>query len=331
VPSHNEILGASILIVDDQEANVLLLEELLRSVGYCQLRSTSNPFEVCDLHLEHQYDIILLDLQMPGMDGFAVMEGLKKVEPSGYTPLLAITVQPGHKLRALSSGAKDFIAKPFDLVEVTTRIHNMLEVRLLYKRLAQSVKDLESMALHDALTGLPNRRLLMDRLRQAVGVSARTGDYGALMFLDLDHFKALNDTLGHIEGDHLLQQVGVRLQACVRDGDSVARLGGDEFVILLAALSRNAHHASLQAAAIARKILAAIQQTSRLKEANTHVSASIGVTLFVGNVCSPEELLRRADHAMYEAKAAGRNTVSFFDLSQADISGSDQDGSGTGT
>jgi diguanylate cyclase (GGDEF)-like protein len=199
----------------------------------------------------------------------------------------------GHKLRALSSGAKDFIAKPFELVEVTTRIHNMLE---------QSVKALESLALYDALTGLPNRRLLIDRLRQAVGVSARTGDYGAQMFLDLDHFKALNDTLGHIEGDHLLQQVGVRLQACVRDGDSVARLGGDEFVVLLAALSRNAQHASLQAAAIARKILAAIQQTSRLKEASTHVSASIGVALFVGNACEPEELLQRADLAMYQAK-----------------------------
>ena len=133
--SKQEILNASILIVDDQEANVQLLEEMLREAGYTHITSTMDPHTVCALHLSNHYDLILLDLQMPGMDGFQVMEGLKENDADGYMPVLVITAQPGHKLRALAAGAKDFISKPFDLVEVKTRIRNMLEVRLLYKKL----------------------------------------------------------------------------------------------------------------------------------------------------------------------------------------------------
>ena len=133
--SGQEILNASILIVDDQQPNVTLLEEVLRAAGYQSIATTNDPFEVCALHQKNHYDLILLDLQMPGMDGFQVMEGLKKIETDGYLPVLVITAQPGHKLRALAAGAKDFVAKPFNLVEVQTRIHNMLEVRLLYKEL----------------------------------------------------------------------------------------------------------------------------------------------------------------------------------------------------
>lgn len=139
----SELLNASILIVDDQEANVQLLQTMLRNAGYQNLTSTRNPRTVCDLHKAHAYDLILLDLQMPEMDGFQVMEALKEVETSGYLPVLVITAQPGHKLRALQAGAKDFVSKPFDLVEVKTRIHNMLEVRLLYKKLDNYNKVLE--------------------------------------------------------------------------------------------------------------------------------------------------------------------------------------------
>ena len=138
-----DILNASLLIVDDQESNVSLLEQMLREAGYTCVASTMNPHEVCALHRKNRYDLILLDLQMPGMDGFQVMEGLKTNDADGYLPVLVITAQPGHKLRALQAGAKDFISKPFDLVEVRTRIHNMLEVRLLYKKLENYSKVLE--------------------------------------------------------------------------------------------------------------------------------------------------------------------------------------------
>jgi PAS domain S-box-containing protein len=145
--SSAEILNASILIVDDQKANVQLLEQMLHEAGYRRLTSTMDPHAVCALHRDNRYDLILLDLKMPGMDGFQVMDGLKEIETKGYVPILVITAEPGHKLRALAAGARDFVAKPFDLVEVKTRIHNMLEVRLLYKHLDQYNQELEQTVL----------------------------------------------------------------------------------------------------------------------------------------------------------------------------------------
>ncbi|OGU22089.1 MAG: histidine kinase [Hydrogenophilales bacterium RIFOXYD1_FULL_62_11] len=141
--SQDDILNASILIVDDQDANVQLLAQLLHEAGYVHVESTMNPREVFALHRTNHYDLILLDLQMPDMDGFQVMEGLKTDEVDAYLPVLVITAQPGHKLRALQAGARDFISKPFDLVEVKTRIRNMLEVRLLYTKLENYNKVLE--------------------------------------------------------------------------------------------------------------------------------------------------------------------------------------------
>jgi PAS domain S-box-containing protein len=143
VITESDILKSNILIVDDQEANVTLLKRLLREAGYASVDSTMKPHEVCALHRKRRYDLILLDLQMPEVDGFEVMEGLKVNDADPYLPVLVITAQPGHKLRALQAGARDFISKPFDLVEVKTRIRNMLEVRLLYKQLESYSKVLE--------------------------------------------------------------------------------------------------------------------------------------------------------------------------------------------
>ena len=145
--TESDILNASILIVDDQESNISLLERLLSEAGYTNVASTMDPQEVCALHRKNRYDLILLDLQMPGMDGFQVMEALKTNAAESYLPVLVITAQPGHKLRALAAGAKDFVSKPFDLIEVRTRIHNMLEVRLLYKKLQNYSKELEQTVL----------------------------------------------------------------------------------------------------------------------------------------------------------------------------------------
>jgi PAS domain S-box-containing protein len=129
-----DILRAGILIVDDQPGNVVLLEQMLHEAGYVSVASTTDPTKVCELHRKYRYDLILLDLQMPGMDGFQVMEGLKEIELGGYLPVLVITAQPAQKLRALKAGAKDFVSKPFDLQEVLLRVHNLLEVRLLHQR-----------------------------------------------------------------------------------------------------------------------------------------------------------------------------------------------------
>jgi adenylate cyclase len=138
-----DILRAKVLVVDDQEANVLLLERMLSGAGYLSVASTRDPRAVCELHRKNRYDLILLDLQMPVMDGFEVMEGLAKIENDGYLPVLVVTAQPDHKLRALRAGAKDFVSKPFDLAEVLMRVHNMLEVRLYARALEQTVHELE--------------------------------------------------------------------------------------------------------------------------------------------------------------------------------------------
>jgi len=141
--SSADILNAEILVVDDKEANVRLIEGMLRIAGYTCVHSTTDPSRVCELHRTNRYGLILLDLQMPGMDGFAVMEALKEIEADGYLPVLVITAQPDHKLRALEAGAKDFVSKPFDLAELRARVHNILEVRLLHLESKASTKALE--------------------------------------------------------------------------------------------------------------------------------------------------------------------------------------------
>lgn len=145
--STQEILNAGILIVDDQETNISLLKQLLEGAGYTRVSSTMNPKEVCALHRQHSYDAILLDLQMPEMDGFQVMAALKSSMTDRYLPVIVVTAQPGHKLRALEAGARDFVSKPFDLAEVRMRIRNMLEARLLYRKLAEYNKRLEQTVL----------------------------------------------------------------------------------------------------------------------------------------------------------------------------------------
>ncbi len=177
----------------------------------------------------------------------------------------------------------------------------------------QAEQQIHQLAFYDVLTHLPNRRLLMDRLHQAFSVSARNGQHGAVIFLDLDHFKTLNDTKGHDIGDLLLLEVAKRLQSCVRDGDTVSRLGGDEFVIVLETLSTVTDQAVIQAERVAEKIHAALNQPYQLNKLVYHTTPSIGIVLFRGHQESIEELLKYADTAMYQAKTAGRNAIRFYD------------------
>ena len=176
-------------------------------------------------------------------------------------------------------------------------------------------EDINRLAFFDPLTDLPNRRLLLDRLQHAMATGARSGRYGAIMFIDLDNFKVINDTKGHDCGDLLLVEIARRLQSCVREGDTVARLGGDEFVVILEDMGSQAEQAAKQVEEVGEKIRAVIDRPCLLKECEFHSTASIGVSLFVGSETSAEALLKYADIAMYQAKGAGRNTVRFFDPS----------------
>jgi diguanylate cyclase (GGDEF)-like protein/PAS domain S-box-containing protein len=426
--SASDILNACILIVDDQVINIRTLDTILRGVGYTQLTATTDPTQVCALHRTNHYDLILLDLLMPGMDGFAVMDGLREIEKDGYLPVLVITAQPDHKLRALQAGARDFITKPFDLTEVQTRIHNMLEVRLLYKQIlegrllelqrfrsamdatgdaiflvdpaamrlvdvnetacrllgytrtellnlgppglgvgtheelaetygaliageghglieaqlrrkdgswlavelfrrAQRSGDgwiivsvarditerieaqqrLQQLAHFDPLTGMPNRTLFYQMLQKAVRDAAEIHWLLAVLFIDLDQFKKVNDTLGHVIGDELLRQFGNRLTQCVRVGDTVGRLGGDEFALVLML-----EDDQQGAVAVAGKIRDILREPFDLDGHETAVTASIGITVFPADAGDPETLIKYADTAMFQAKEAGRDTYRFF-------------------
>lgn len=208
----SDILHSRILIVDDQEANVSLLEELLREAGYTGFSSTMKPQEVCALHRKNCYDLILLDLQMPGMDGFQVIEALKTNDADDYLPVLVITAQPGHKLRALQVGARDFVSKPFDLVEVKTRIRNMLEVRLLYKK------------LHDY-----NQRLEKTVSERTAELRESEARYRSLTELASDWYWEQDEhgNFTKVSGP-VLEMLGLRVHALAESGNAPPVIGWNE-------------------------------------------------------------------------------------------------------
>ena len=191
--------------------------------------------------------------------------------------------------------------------------HYLLALSRDITKRKQAESEIHSLAFYDALTRLPNRRLLMDRLHQAMASSTRNGQYGAILFLDLDNFKTLNDTKGHDIGDLLLIEVAQRLQGCVREGDTVSRFGGDEFVLILEGLSSKQDESATQAEMIAEKVRAALNQPYKLTGMEHHGSTSIGINLFFDHPGTIDELFKQADVAMYQAKQAGRNAIRFFD------------------
>lgn len=228
----------------------------------------------------------------------------------------SLNVEVGNTLREVEGKRKNGEVFPMSLsISKILRSGTITFVGLV-RDISQQRHDEEEiyrLAFYDPLTNLPNRRLLFDRLQQAILTSCRTDQHGALMFLDLDHFKQLNDSLGHDVGDILLQQVAARLQACVREGDSIARMGGDEFVMLLESLSIYPNEAASQAEGIAHKILAALSKPYSLREHTYVITPSIGIVVFLHQHESLEELIKKADVAMYQAKTAGRNNARFFD------------------
>jgi diguanylate cyclase (GGDEF)-like protein/PAS domain S-box-containing protein len=440
-----DILNANILIVDDQPVNVQLLEYLLQSTGYTCVSSTTDPRVVAPWHEQHHYDIIILDLHMPGMNGFEVMEALKPLEPDGYLPVLVVTAEPDKKLAALETGARDFVSKPFDPVEVLTRIRNLLEVRLLHKEardynalLEQTVRErtadlqrfrsamdatadaiflidsdsmrlvdvnggasrmlgysaaqllemdpariglghreeleqwalvvraeaatptrapdllqmeltradhatvpveaywqqqsegesahrtlicvarditerrmaeelLRHMAHYDSLTGLPNRTLFFQTLGESIEL-ARDKEWSiVVLFIGLDRFRNINDSLGAAAGDQLLRDFSNRLVQCVRIRDTVGRLGGDEFALILT-MTREQQDAVI----VANEVREALRAPFELGGHHATLTASIGIAMYPDDASDPEALVKYANTAMERAKEAGRDGYRFF-------------------
>jgi serine phosphatase RsbU (regulator of sigma subunit) len=205
--SSRDILNARILVVDDKDANILLLQGMLRVAGYTSVESTTDPGAVCELYRRNRYSLILLDLQMPGMDGFQVMEGLKAIEGDGYLPVLVITAQPGHKLRALEAGAKDFVGKPFDMAELRARVHNILEVRLLHlaakkysNALEETVRELEASREVIRLKTLEEQKKLEQELALAQETQESLLPRCLPRFEDF-HIHAFNSPTRYVGGD----------------------------------------------------------------------------------------------------------------------------------
>ena len=311
--SADAILNARILIVDDLEANVKVLEFLLRGAGYRAIFSTMDARTVVERHRTQRFDIIVLDLNMPHMSGFQVLDGLKEIEPEGYVPVLVMTAEPGHKLRALAMGAKDFLSKPFDHLEALTRIRNLLEVRLLYT----ASRDYgERLARYDSVTGLANRATLHALLAQAAAHARAQDGAAALLVVDIDDFKAVNDTLGHAAGDVLLQLFAQRLQGCVRERDSVARIGGNAFAIVAsdpaAADGASPANGADCADALAQCIALALRPPFVVDGHELDVRASVGIAVCPDDGDDAATLMRYADTAMHDAKHAGRGLYRFF-------------------
>lgn len=265
--SSSDILHGKILIVDDQQVNILLLERMLSGAGYDSVTSTLSPGEVCALHLENHYDLILLDLQMPIMNGFQVMEGLKEIEMDGYLPVIVITAQPDHKMRALNAGAKDFISKPFDLAEVLIRVHNMLEVRLLHmetKRLYDQVVAEQKVSERLLLNVLPAS--IAERLKAAPGVMtdnvteviADSFDEVTVLFADIVEFTKFSKGVSAEILVDVLNDIFTRFDA-IADNRGLEKIKtiGDSYMAAAGLPIRAADHA-VRAAHMALDMLDAI-------------------------------------------------------------------------
>ena len=292
-----------LLLVEDNPGDARLVAALLDDdalgLGLPELRWVQTVRAAQDLlTAEPDCMAVLLDLNLPDSDGLAALHALTDTEQ--ITPIIILTGGDSGAmgLDAMSSGAQDFLVKGQFNAETLQRAIAFAAQR------KRAERALVARALTDELTGLPRRALLLDRIHAATRLMRREGGSGALLFIDLDGFKAVNDSAGHAAGDHVLRVIAQRLQQAMRASDTVARLGGDEFVVLLPYLTR-----AYDAAAVGAKLLASIEQDIAFDVRVLSVSASIGVAAFDGSCDSPEQLLRQADQAMYQAKREGKRRL----------------------
>ena len=306
----------SILLVDDEPSNVVALEAALASVD-CSVVTAHSGLDALKCVLAQDFAVILLDVRMPGMDGFETASLIRARGRSQSTPIMFMTaydpagarLQEGYRL-----GAIDYIYKPFDQHILRSKVAFFVE---LFRKTAQlttmaaelertrAEADLRHQALHDGLTGLPNRVLLNERLQVTLRGSGSDAAPCALLLLDLDRFKEVNDALGHQAGDTLLQQIGQRLQGAVLATDLVARLGGDEFAVLLPETD------AVRAVQVAEDLGRVFQTPFMLAGKSIEVDVSIGIAVAPQHGQDADALLRRADAAMYQAKRLGIGVAAY--------------------
>ena len=306
---NNSSKKPKILAVDDTEENLIVLENILFELPIEIIKASSGE-EALKLSLDHEFLLVLLDVQMPEMDGYEVAELLGINEFSKNTPIIFITANftnESNKLKGYRSGAIDYLTKPIIKEILVSKIKVFLELyneREKYKELQISYQHI---AMYDHLTQLPNRRLYDEFFNQAIKRSKRESYKFSLLFLDVDHFKGINDNLGHNIGDELLKKIAHRIPLCLRKSDLFARIGGDEFSIILEDIKDHSN-----AADIAKNIIKSLQFPFHIDHHELFISISIGIASYPDSAKDSINLRKNADIALYHAKQLGRNTYFFY-------------------
>ncbi|MDO8938810.1 MAG: EAL domain-containing protein [Methylicorpusculum sp.] len=303
----------SVLLIEDSEDDAILLSLELQRGGYQPDINRVDTIEgLCNALKHNEWDVIITDHSLPGFGSELALRMVRETELD--IPIIIVSGSIGEEaaVKAMKAGASDYIMKD-NMARLSPAIERELRDAVVRRQQREAEKTIRHLAFYDPLTQLPNRRLLIDRLEHALLTSARSKQYGALLYLDMDHFKNINDTKGHHYGDILLKQVATRLKTSVREEDTVARLGGDEFVVILENQDQCPDHAAIQAKLVGDKIVTALSQPYSLNEHEYFSSCSIGIALFHGEKSQLDNLLTQADTSMYEAKKSGRNTLRFFD------------------
>ncbi len=290
-----------ILVVDDDPATRLILRRALERDGY-RVEEAADGAAALERFERLGPDLILMDAVMPGMDGFTACARLQRLPGGALTPVLIITVLDDEASvdRAFGSGASDYIQKPIRWAVLRQRVRRMLTE-------SRAERHVNHLAYHDALTDLPNRRLFADQLEQRTELARRKGQPLTLLFLDLDRFKLINDSLGHDMGDLLIQSVAQRLMGVVRKSDIVGRLGGDEFAIIVESIT-----SAQDSAVIAQKLIDTLAEPFMLNTREIFVTVSVGIALYPFDGDQSGTLIKNADAAMYRAKEHGRNNYQFY-------------------
>lgn len=324
---------AKILIIDDERLFLNIIVDLLKDDF--ETYTAINGKEALQ-HIENDNlpDLIILDIILPDMDGYEVCKKFKENKKTQNIPIIFLTIKTDvdHETKGFEAGAVDYITKPISPPILKARVKTQIALMQAHKKLANHAHELEKtvhertlelrneiderktiesqlrfLANYDLLTKLPNRILFKEHLNQSIKLAQRNNTFVALLLIDIDGFKHINDSLGHHQGDILLQAVADRLRVCIRDVDQVARLGGDEFTVILDEVIDND-----SAALVAQKIIDAISKPIQLERQEVYISASIGITLLPKDTDDASTLLGYADMAMYEAKAKGKNAYEFF-------------------
>ena len=302
---------ANVLLVDDRPENLLALEQILQPLDQNLVKAGSGD-EALRCLLREDFAVILLDVKMPGLDGLETASRIKQRERSRHIPIIFLTAvsrEPGEALQGYSAGAVDYLSKPFEPEVLLSKVSVFVDLYLERRRAEVAERTLLHQAFHDELTQLPNRALLLERLSHALaGRGRRAGDI-AVLFLDIDRLKWVNDSLGHPVGDELLVAVAERLKSAVRPDDTVARFGGDEFVVVCEELDGEG-----SALAVAERLVGALALPFALKEHKIVLTVSVGIACAAAKgEDTADALLRDADTAMYQAKERGRDAIELFD------------------